>query len=155
MAPLKWSKSADVSDSPDAVFEWMTDFQPDDHARPAFVKGSGAKKTYTSHASKRTVLARTGNHVTIHDDWGGRHFEMELDLVPLDRTVKMIGPFGYSAVWKAVPNGDGTRLEANVALDVKGFFRFIMKLFQKRFFRELDQDFAGHVADLKDSLKIA
>jgi len=46
-------------------------------------------------------------------------------------------------------------VEAEVKLDVKGFMGFIMGFFKKRFYRELDQDFAGHMADLKDSLKIA
>jgi len=155
MAPIAWSKSARVEVSPDAVFEWMTDFQVDDHGRPAFVRGSGAAKTYTKKPSKRTLLSREGNKVKILDEWGGRHFEMDLELVPLDRQVNMIGPFGYAAVWKAVPDGDATKVDANVVLNVKGFMGFIMGFFKKRFYRELDQDFAGHIADLKDSLKIA
>lgn len=155
MAPIAWAKSAHVDASPDAVFEWMTDFQVDDHGRPAFVKGSGADKTYTRRPSKRTILSRDGNKVKILDEWGGRHFEMDLELLPLDRTVKMLGPFGYEAVWTAVPDGAGTKVDARVVLNVKGLMGFIMGFFKKRFRRELDQDFAGHIADLKDSLHIA
>jgi hypothetical protein len=155
MAPLTWSKSQHVNATPDRVYEWMTDFQEDDHGRPAFIKGSGATKTYTKKPSKRTIVSREGNNVKIKDEWGGRTFEMDLELMALDRTVKMTGPYGYEAVWKAVPDEGGTKVEAAISLSPKGFFRFIMGFFKKRFFRELEQDFQGHIADMENDFSLS
>ncbi len=152
MAPLHWTKATRVNVPPDAVFAWMTDFQEDDHGRPAFVKGAGSPKTYTKKASKRTVVSRSGNMVSIHDEWGGRKFDMELELVPLDRTVNMKGPMGYTAVWKAIPDAGGTKVEAIVSLNMKGFWGLLAPLFRKKFYRDLEHDFNGHISDLQDSI---
>ena len=152
MRTVTWSKSTQVKAPPSTVFEWMTDFQEDDHARHAFVVGSGAKKTYTKKPSKRTIVSRSGNSVKILDEWGGRKFPMDLELVPLDRTVKMKGIMGYEAVWKAQPDEGGTKVEANVSLTAKGLWGLLLPLFRKRFIRELEQDFAGHIADLENFL---
>jgi hypothetical protein len=154
MSAITWSKSTRVKASPDTVFAWMTDFQEDDHARHAFVVGSGAKKTYTKKPSKRTVVSRDGNKVKIHDEWGGRKFEMNLELFPLEREVKMTGPFGYQASWKAVPDEGQTKIEAHVELHMKGLMGFLAPLFRGRFIRELEQDFAGHIADLENDLAV-
>lgn len=151
MAPLNWSKTAHVNIPPDTVFAWMTNFQEDDHGRPAFVKGSGAPKKYTKKQSKRTVVSSKGNHVSIHDEWGGRKFDMELDLVPLDRTVNMKGPMGYVAVWKAVPDEGGTKVEAHISLPMRGFWGLLAPLFRKKFYRDLEYDFNGHISDLQDT----
>jgi hypothetical protein len=152
MAELKWTKSAHVPFPPDTVFEWMTDFQEDDHARPAYVKGSGAPAKFTKKPSKRTIVSRSGNTVKLSDLWGGRTMEVDLTLVPLDRTVNMKGPWNYQAVWKAVPDAGGTKVEAEVAMKVGGFAGFLMSLRKKSFYRQLDYDFAGHMSDLQDSL---
>lgn len=152
MAKMQWSQSSRVKASPDTVFAWMTDFQEDDHGRPAFVKGSGAPKKYTKKPSKRTIVSRDGNKVRIHDEWGRRKFDLDLELIPLDRTVDIKGPMGYHAVFKAVPDEGGTKVEASVAFEVKGFWGLLFGLFKKKFYRELNQDFAGHVADLENDL---
>jgi hypothetical protein len=153
MAELKWTKSARVPYPPDTVFEWMTDFQEDDHGRPAFVKGTGAPaKKYTKKPSKRTIVSRSGNNVKILDYWGGRTYDMDLELVPLDRTVNMKGPWNYQAVWKAVPDEGGTKIEAEVGIKIGGFAGLLMGLFKKKFYRDLEYDFAGHMSDLQDSL---
>ncbi len=151
MAPLDWSKSTHVNIPPDVVFSWMTDFQEDDHGRTAFVKGTGAPKIYLKKPSKRTVVSREGNNVKIHDQWGGRKFDMQLELVPLDRTVKMQGPMGYSATWKAVPDQGGTKVEAQISLHMKGFRGLLAPLFRKKFYRDLEYDFNGHISDLQDT----
>lgn len=152
MAKMQWSQSSRVKASPDTVFAWMTDFQEDDHGRPSFVKGSGAPKTYTKKPSKRMIVSREGNKVKILDEWGGRKFDMNLELIPLDRTVDMKGPMGYHAVWKAVPDEGGTKVEASVNFEVRGFWGLLFRLFRKKFYRELNQDFAGHIADLENDL---
>jgi hypothetical protein len=151
MAPLDWSKSAHVKIPPDVVFAWMTNFQEDDHGRTAFVKGTGASKKYTKKPSKRTVLSSEGNHVHILDEWGGRKFDMQLELVPLDRTVKVQGPMGYFAIWKAVPDNGGTKVEAQISLHMKGLRGLLAPLFRKRFYRDLEYDFNGHISDLQDT----
>jgi hypothetical protein len=153
MADLKWSKSAQVPFPPDAVFAWMTDFQEDDHGRPAFVKGSGAPKKYTKKPSHRQVLERSGNSVHILDKWGGRTYDMRLELKPLDRSVEMKGPWNWHAVWKAAPHEGGTKVEASVDMRVGGFAGLLMSLFKKSFYRDLEYDFNGHISDLQDGLQ--
>ena len=152
MAELKWSNSAQVKFPPDAVYAWMTDFQEDDHGRPAFIKGSGAPAKVYKKPSKRTIVSRSGNNVKILDVWGGRTYDMDLELVPLDRTIIMKSQWNYHAVWKAVPHEGGTKVEAEVDMKVGGFAGLVMGLFKKKFYRDLSYDFNGHISDLQDSL---
>jgi hypothetical protein len=154
MAERHWTKSARVNFPPDLIFEWMSDFQEDDHGRPAYIKGSGAPAKYSKKPSKRTIVSRSGNNVKIHDQWGGKQFDMDLELAPLDRTIKMSGAWNYRAVWKAVPDSGGTKVEAEVTIRAGGLAGLLMALFmgKKKFYRQLDYDFAGHMSDLQDSL---
>lgn len=152
MAELKWSRSQVVNFAPDVVYQWMTDFQEDDHARPSFIKGTGMEKKYTKKPSKRTIVDRSGNNVHIMDYWGGRTYDMHLELVPMERTVIMKGPWNYLAVWKAVPHEGHTKIEAEVGMKIGGFAGLIMGLFKGKFYRDLAGDFAGHMSDLQDSL---
>jgi hypothetical protein len=154
MAPISWSKSAHVNATADKAFEWMTDFQEDDHARPAFVNATGAKKAYEKKPSKRTIVSRQGNTLKILDEWGGQKFALDLELVPLDRVVKMKGAHGYQATWRAVPDEGGAKIEAQVSMNAKGLMGFFMRFFKKKFYRDLDGDFAGHIADLEDSTRV-
>lgn len=152
MAPVTWARSAVVEASPDAVFRWMSDFREDDHARPAFKRGAGVKDDGKPGA-KRTILSRDGNVVRLRDEWGRRRFELAVTVDEKARTVTIDGEHGYRAVWRAVAEGAGTRVEASTTLAPKGLFGLLAPLFAGSFRKELDRDFAGHVADLEDSTK--
>ncbi len=151
MAPVEWHFNAVVNGTSDAVFNWLSDYQPDDHTSEAFRKGAGEKKP-PKHPAKRAILSREGNMLKIHDEWGRSKFDSAVELVPLSREVKITGGFGYSAVWKAVPEGDKTKLEVHGVWAPTGFIRFFVPLFRKRFVRDMELDFKGHTAELENDL---
>lgn len=152
MAPVTWSRSALVPASPDVVFRWMSDFRDDDHARPAFKRGAGVKED-GKPGSKRTVLSRDGNVVRLRDEWGRRRFDLTVTLDERSRSVTIDGEHGYRSVWRAVAEGAGTRVNASTTLAPRGLFGLVAPLFAGSFRKGLDQDFAGHIADLEESTK--
>lgn len=151
MAPVEWHFSAVVKGASDAVFAWLSDYQSDDHNSAAFRKGAGQTKP-PKHAAKRQILSREGNTLKIHDEWGRSRFDSTVELVPLSREVKITGAHGYSAVWKAVPEGDKTKLEVHGTWAPKGFLKLFVPLLRKGFVRDMELDFKGHTAELENDL---
>lgn len=151
MAPVEWHFNAVVKGTSDAVFNWLSDYQSDDHTSPSFLKGSGETKP-PKHAAKRQILSREGNMLKVHDEWGRSKFDSTVELVPLSREIKITGAFGYSSVWKAVPEGDKTKLECHGLWAPKGFMKIFVPLMRKRFVRDMELDFKGHTAELENDL---
>jgi hypothetical protein len=94
MATLAWAHAGDVDARPDAVYAWMSDFRPDDHATAAFLRGAGA----AGPQATRKVLRRSDHEVVLEDTWKGRRFELTAKLDPQAREVRVQGAMGYHAV---------------------------------------------------------
>jgi Polyketide cyclase / dehydrase and lipid transport len=147
---MRWRHEARLAASPDAVYAWMSDFREDDHAREAFLRGAGQKPG--GAASRRTVVSRDGNRVKLRDAWGRRTFEMDVELAPQAREVRLTGEYGYRATWRAEPDGAGTRVVSEGAFEPAGLMRLVAPLFARGFARQMEQDFRGHVEDLRSEL---
>lgn len=128
----------------------MSDFREDDHARPAFREGTGMGEG--APRSVRKVVSREGDVVTLEDEWGRRRFRTKARLDPARREVRLEGEFGYRGVWRAVPEGEGTRLEAETRIAPPFPFSLLTPLFGGKLKREAEKDFNGHVADLAHEL---
>lgn len=150
--PLVWSFSDLVQADPDAVFAWMTDYREDDHRSPAFLRGAGAKRGEASH---RRILARTASEAEIEDTWKGRTFRLRAVFDKENGEVRITGGYGYEALWRAVPSGSGTRVEVEGRVAPPGMLRLLFPLFARGMRRELEQDFRGHLEDLRSSLGAA
>ncbi|SRR5581483_2697618 len=147
---MRWRHEALVPASPDAVYAWMSDFREDDHAREAFLRGSGAKPG--GAASHRTVVSREGNRVRLHDAWGRRSFDLDVELAPEAREVRLTGEYGYSATWRAEPAAGDTRVVVEGRLEPTGIMRLLAPLFSRGMAKQMQDDFNGHVEDMRSGL---
>ena len=145
-----WRYEARIEAPPDAVYAWMSDFREDDHARPAFLEGSGAKPD--GRVSRREVLSRSGNRVELRDTWGKETFPMTVELVPEKRELRLTGQYGYRGAWRAEPDGAGTRVVSEGALEPSGVMRLFAPLFAGMMRKQMGADFRGHVADMRSEL---
>lgn len=148
--PSAWSFQAYVDARPEDVFAWLSDFTEDDHARPAFRRGAGVDPKDT-RISKRTVT-RDGARLIVKDTWGRESFELVATLHPDAREVHLEGQYGYRGIWRAVPEGKGTRVESIGRLEPKGIMRILSPLFARAFMKQMQADFDGHVEDAREAL---
>jgi hypothetical protein len=150
--PARWSFEAHVPAPPDAVFAWMSDYAPDDHANERFQRGAGVKADDRTH-NHRVVARKDARHLVVRDEWGRRRFELQVELAPEAREIRLAGQMGYRGVWRAAPDGaGGTRVTSEGALEPRGALRLFAPLFAGAFVRQMKQDFDGHVADMRESL---
>lgn len=152
MAPVTWRHEGRVAAPPDAVYAWMTDFQADDHARPAFRQGAGVPPDDLT-PSNRTVISRTGDTTVLEDRWGRRKFRLAVTLDRPRREVKLAGQFGYGSVWRATPDGDGTLLACEGRMAPRGLTRLLLFFFAGGLLREMATDFQGHLEDARHTLE--
>src|SRR5688500_10820524 len=110
MGSATWRATGTVEADPDRVYAWLTDFTDDDHNSPAYTRGAGIPPDKKTKPSKREVLSREGNVLEIRDEWGGSKFTATVTLDPKARTVRIQGGMGYDSVWRATPEGSGTRV---------------------------------------------
>ena len=133
----------------------MTDFRPDDHTSAAFRRGAGVPEgKAVKKGDGRKILSRGPDEVVLEDTWDGQTMRMRVGLDPKARTVTLDGQMGYHAVWRAEPDGDGTRLVVEGRMAPGGLFGLLLPLFKSRFLKQMGQDFAGHLEDLKESLGV-
>lgn len=149
MGSVAWRLSGVVAAGPDEVYAWMTDFREDDHERPAFRRGSGAKPG--GRPSSRKVLSRDGDVLRIEDSWGRNRFVATVTLDPKARAVRIEGKMGYESTWRAEPDGAGTRVEVEGRMG-RGVVGSLMAVFASGIRREMEQDFRGHLEDLRESV---
>lgn len=152
MAELTWRQSAHVRAPADAVYAWMTDYTEHDHASEAYRRAVGAKD---KAQAKRKVVSRTGDTVVLEDAWGGKGFRATVTLDKAQRAVRIEGAYGYAAVWRAVPERDGTRVEVEGRMAPGGVFGLLLPLFGRKMREENEKDFRGHIADLEHDLGAA
>lgn len=151
--PRTWSFEATLDAPPDAVYAWMTDYQEDDHANAAFKRGSGAAADDRAHSHRVVERAADGRHLVVRDEWGRQKFELEVELAPDAREVRLTGAFGYSAIWRATPDGAGTRVRVDGQLAPTGFAKLFAGLFAGKMGTQMRQDFDGHVEQMRSELK--
>src|SRR5882672_10731032 len=150
--PARWSFEAHVDAPADAVYAWMTDYSEDDHANDRFRKGAGVEAEDRTH-NHRVVERKDERHLVVRDEWGRRRFEMQVELGPDAREVRVTGGFGYRATWKAAPDGGGgTRVTSEGGLAPSGVMRIIAPLFAKSMAKQMEDDFNGHVNDMREAL---
>lgn len=149
MGSVTWRVTDVVDGPPEAVWAWMTEFSPDDHASEAFRRGAGVEKT---RASSRTILSREGNVLRIEDRDGASKYVQTVTLHPERRAVHIAGQMDYDATWTATPEISGTRLTVEGQMG-KGLVGSLMRLFQTRMRKSMERDFRGHVEDLRETLK--
>lgn len=154
MKPVTWVFEGRVPASPDAVYAWLSDFCEDDHARPAYLRGAGMREGKHVKGTRR-VLAHDGNTVTIEDRWGFRSFRTRVTLDPEQRALHIAGDNGYGATWSAIPEGAGTRLIVEGRLAPTGVVGLAVPLFARGLRHQMEQDFLGHLEDLRSSLAAA
>ena len=152
MGSLRWRCEGSIDARPDDVYAWMTDFTADDHNSEAYKRGAGVDPKKKAKPSVRKVLSREGNTLRIEDTWDGQTWQQTVTLDPAARSVRIVGGFGYDATWRATPEGTGTRLSVDGQMG-KGIVGSLLRLFEKRTQRSMDQDFAGHMEDLKETLR--
>lgn len=146
---MQWRFEDTIDATPDAVYAWMCDFQPNDHSREAYLRGAKARP----QASLRTVVSREGNHVKLHDAWGKEAIDLDVRLAPPEREVRVTGPWGYRATWRALPGPAGTRLVVEGELAPSGIMRLFAPLFAGRMRRQMEEDFRGHLEDARETLR--
>lgn len=149
MGSVTWRASGTVRADPDAVYAWMTDFTADDHGSEAYLRGSGQKKP--KKPGVRTILSREGNVLRIEDNWGGSTYRQTITLDPATRSYRIESGMGYHATWRAVPEGGGTRVEVEGRMG-RGIVGALMGLFAKPIRRGMEDDFRGHLEELRETL---
>lgn len=147
--PLAWSFDATIPAPPERVYAWLSDLREDDHAHPAYLEGAGISR---GKAAKRSVLPQPGGALRVVDVRGHERFVTDVTLVPEEREVRIVGPHGYRATWRAQPEAGGTRVVCEGALAPTGLLRFLVPLFAKGMLRQTRRDFDGHVAHLRHDL---
>lgn len=152
MGSAQWKVEEHIEAAPDVVYAWMTDFRPDDHDSEAYKRGAGIDPTKKQKPSTRTILSREGDTVRIRDEWGGSTYEQTLTLDRVARTVRIQGGMGYEALWRAAPEGSGTRLSVHGRMG-RGILGSLMKLFEGNMQKSMESDFRGHAEELRESLK--
>lgn len=152
MAPIGWKLSAHVDASPEDVLAWLCDYREDDHDRPAFHRGAGTPAGKRG-GSKRTIVARDGDTVDLEDVWGRRRFRSKVTVDRQRIQLRIAGDFGYQATWTATAEGGGTRLAVEGSVAASGVAGAFLRLAKGSFIRQMEADFAGHVEDLRDSLR--
>ena len=151
MAALTWSFSRVVPAPADVVYAWMIDFQPDDHGRDAFLRGTGAAPP--DKPAHRKVTPRGHDAFHLDDAWGRHRYKLDVTLERARREVHIRGQMGYQATWRAVPAGESTRVVVEGRLPSRWPVSWLMPLFAKGMLREMQQDFDGHMADLEETLR--
>ncbi|MHB8604313.1 MAG: SRPBCC family protein [Thermoplasmatota archaeon] len=151
--PVEWNYAAHVRAAPDAVFAWMTEFTEDDHTRPAFRRGAGMTRP-VDRGSTRKIVSSQGDVVRVEDPWGGRGMPMKVTIDRAARATHLEGQWGYRSTWRAVADGDGTRVEVEGELAPPGLMRLFSGLFAGKMKKDLEADFNGHIADLRESLGV-
>ena len=147
--PTRWSFEARVPAPPDAVYAWLSEYAEDDHSNERFRRGSGATDDKRSH---RVVERKDERRLVVRDEWGRQRFEMQVELAPEAREVRLTGQMGYRAVWRATPDGEETRVTSEGRLEPKGLMRLFAPMFAGAFMKQMKADFEGHVTDLRESL---
>jgi hypothetical protein len=146
-----WRFEARIDATPDAVYAWMSDYRDDDHANERFRRG--AKAADGGEASHRVVERRDAKNLVVRDEWGRQQFTLEVQLVPEERETRLRGEWGYRSTWRAESDGNGgTKLTVDGELAPRGPMRLLAPLFAARMRRQMEQDFAGHVEDLRATL---
>lgn len=148
--PKNWSFTARVDASPEDVFGWMSDYQHDDHANERFKRGSGAKPD--GKPSHRTVERLDDGRISVHDEWGRERFDMQVELAPSLREVRLRGQYGYHGVWRANADGAGTLVTSEGGLEPSGLMRLLAPLFAGALMKQMKADFDGHIADMRETL---
>lgn len=151
--PKTWSFRARVEAPPDAVYAWMSDHQPDDHGNADFQRGARTSEKDRAKRSHRVVERKDARHLVVKDEWGRQTFEMEVELAPEAREVRLRGQFGYRGVWKATPDGSGTVVTSEGRLEPTGFAKLFAPLFAGAFMKQMQADFDGHLEDMQTDLK--
>lgn len=151
MAAITWTFDRFVPIEPDRAYAWLTDYRSDDHARPAFRRGALATEKEAAK-SKREIIARHDDGVTLRDTWKGRTWEVRVRHDKTARTITMEGKGGYRATWRVTENPGGARIHVEGALDVRGLTRILAPLFAKGMTQEMRRDFDGHMADIVSEL---
>lgn len=154
MGSAQWSCETLVDADPDVVYAWLTDFGKDDHNSEAYKRGAGVDPRKKTKPSSRVILSRKDNVLEIEDTWDGSTWRQTVTLDPAARTVRITGGFGYDSTWSATPEGNGTRLEVRGQMG-KGVVGSILKLFEGKTQKSMQNDFNGHVEDLKETLRAA
>jgi hypothetical protein len=148
---IEWHLEAQVDAPPDDVYGWLTDYQPDDHTRPAFCRGARAAPRGPGSGT-REIVALGGNSLEIRDAWGRKRFTSRVTLDPGRRALSIDGDYGYKATWRAHGSGAGTRIEVTGSVDpggVAGLFMGLAKA-KRAFLREMEDDFRGHLEALRE-----
>ena len=156
MGHVRWYCSGIVAAPADVVYAWLTDFTEDDHNSEAYRRGAGVKpkKGKPAAPAKRTVLSRDGNVLRIRDRWDGNDWTQTVTLDPSTHSYRVEGGFGYEAEWRAIPEGNATRVEFAGQLG-KGIVGSLMRLFSGRMQKSMESDFQGHLEDLRETLRAA
>lgn len=157
MGSARWYCSGIVAAPANVVYAWMTDFTEDDHNSDAYRRGAGvkprnAKRGKPPAPAKRTILAREGDVLTIRDQWDGNDWTQTVTLDPSTHSYRVEGKFGYEAEWRAIPEGNATRVEFAGKLG-KGLLGSLMGLFSGKMQKSMEADFQGHLEDLRETLK--
>lgn len=151
MPPVRWSLTRFVPVAPDAAYAWLTDFREDDHDRPAYRRGAGAKPG--GKPSKRSVVSRDGDVVQLRDEWDGRAFDLRVTLDAGTRSYAIEGAkWGYKATWRVEPSPGGARIRVDGEMAPKGLLGLLAPLFAKGMVREMERDLQGHVTDMLHEL---
>lgn len=150
MAPTKWRFAGTVDADPDDVYAWLADHREDDHTSEAFFRGSGFTRKEAKGA-RREILSRDGDNLRLRDTWGRNTFESTVTLDPDRREVRIDGEHGYEGVWRAEDAGEGrTRVVSEGRMAPGNFlFKLFMPLFRGKFLRQIEQDFHGHIEEVR------
>ncbi|HET6403138.1 MAG TPA: SRPBCC family protein [Candidatus Thermoplasmatota archaeon] len=154
MGSLTWRCEGTVDAQPDDVYAWLTDFSADDHSSEAYRRGAGIDARKRTKPSSRKVLSREGDVLRIEDTWNGQTWTQTVTLDAAARAIRIEGGMGYAATWRAEPHGSGTRISVEGQMG-RGLVGSVMRLFEKRTRRSMQQDFDGHMEALRESLRDA
>lgn len=132
-----------VKARPEEVYEWWSNFTPQDHAGPNWPTGLHAE---------RIVVEQDDRHAVIHDKFG--RFEIDARITkkrPLaletegsSRGVKTRG----RSTLTATP--EGTKLQVDVDMMPHGFAKLMFPLMKGRLNKMLNEDLDGHIKDFYD-----
>jgi len=151
MAPPRWYLKTHVAVSPAAAYAWMTDYRDDDHSRESFLRH--AHGDAGGHHAARSITKHDKDLLEIRDRWGRNDWKSQVRLDRAKREVHISGDYGYRATWRAVSEGEGTRIECEGRIEPSRFMaRAFASLLGRRWQRQMEADFKAHVGELEEEL---
>lgn len=132
------------------MYAWLSDHREDAPTSEAFSRGSGSTRR-EAQSARREILSGDGDTLQMRDTWGRNTFTSKVTLNADRREVRIDGEHGDPGAWRAEDAGGGRTRVVSEGTMAPGnlVFKLLMPLFKGRFLEQIEQDFHGHVEEIR------